>query len=79
MPRYATESNMPMTPPEDVKVNIPQEMKDCFTKDFKSVKKKFSDMLKGRMEKGEGKITDLSQAISELARLDKMEKTGSYY
>lgn len=77
MPRYATEANAPTPAKEsEMKVNVTPDVQECFSKDFKSVKKKFADLLKKKMEDGGGKLPDLSMAVGELARLDKMEMRG---
>jgi hypothetical protein len=77
MPRYATESSVPK--PEGMKIGVSPDVEECFSKDFKSIKKKFSNLLKKKIDSDSGKINELSMAVQDFARLDKMEKTGSYY
>lgn len=80
MKRYATTDESPMPEMKDTKVGVAPDVEECFSKDFKSVKKKFSDLLKKKMDgEGSGKISDITMALSELARIDKMEKTGHMY
>ena len=80
MPKFATK--MEEAQPLEVSgegLEVPKEIEQCFSSEFKGIKKSFASMLKKKLASGEGKVSDMTMAVSELARMDKMQKTGSYY
>ena len=80
MPKFAT--NMVEAQPSELineGLKVPKEIEECFSSEFKNVKKSFASMLKKKLASGEGNVSDMVMAVRELARIDKMQKTGSYY